>query len=133
MTPGSGQLVFLDHSHLPVSVLHVLAEEGGERAARLIPTLDFRVLPDSTSPTIDPKVVLVILIPNQFLIKIAEPLEHFASPAPQVYAVHRPHVIRPVTVRPPGSKPGSKRRGHSSRQILSTSCHPRAAHVIGAG
>src|SRR5690348_5383229 len=104
MPPGGGQLVLLDHPHLPISVLHVLAKEGGERAPWAVPAPDCRALPDPAATAHDAQVVLVILVAHQFLVKITETLKPPLSPATVGYRVHISFVIHHMKSRSPDRK-----------------------------
>src|SRR5438309_11882080 len=89
MPPRGWELVFLDDTHLPIAVLHILFEKRPERSARAIRTPDFRALPDLAAATDDAQVMLIILVTDQFLVKVPEPLECFFAPAAQIDSIHR--------------------------------------------
>src|SRR5712664_1216356 len=81
----------------PVSILHVLTEERPERASHVVPTADARGLIDFTSRTGEPKIVLVILVADQFFVEIADARKKALFPAAinhRVYAAFIAGLVR---------------------------------------
>jgi hypothetical protein len=63
--------------------------------------VDVRVLPNPAAGANDAQIMLVILIPHQFLVKTPKPLERLTPPAAEVHTVHQSLILRRMAPRSP--------------------------------
>src|ERR1700676_2997836 len=102
VTPGCRDLVLVNDTHLPESVLEILTEQRRKRSPWAIPGDNFWRLPNLTSRTGKTQVEFIVLIPDELLVKQPKAKERFLAPAAVRHGVHIARVIDVMEARSAG-------------------------------
>ena len=76
----SREPMFANDQHFPLAVLHVLVQQRLEGIPHMVPTADARRLVNLTATAHDAKVVFIILVADQFFIKMAGAIKNSLVP-----------------------------------------------------
>src|SRR2546422_10307674 len=122
-----------DNPTLPIAVLAVLPEEGFERSAWPVPTLDTRRLPDCPASPRQPQVEFIVLVAHQFLVEQSDPVKDLTRPAAEIDRINRSFIARIMSARTPGRERGLERRRNRSAHGPCPSGNPGATDVVCPG
>src|SRR5439155_9960738 len=100
MPESSGHSVLSNDERFPISVLHVLSKNCTQRAAHVVPTPDSRRLINFASASGEPEIEFIVLVADEFLIEITNPLEGMLLPATVDNGIDIALIVNPVRACP---------------------------------
>jgi hypothetical protein len=128
---GRGKPMLPNDTYLPVPILHILAEKILQRIPGLIPASDSGRLPDFSTCPYEAKVELIILVPDQFLVKKTDSLEDVATPTAEIDCIYRPFIIGIVTPRAADRERRLKGSCNSLAHIPRPAGNPGPSYIVG--
>src|ERR1043165_3398748 len=99
----------------------------------MVRTANSRRLIDSSPGTHDAQVVLVILVANQLLIKIADPIENIAVPAAVDHSVNIAFIVRTMGARAADRKGRMEDSPNGPLHILQGGSPHRTTDIVCSG